>query len=56
MNETKRPIILLIEDERSLADVMAFNLQREGYEVSVAEDGPAGADRAAQLAPSLIIL
>ena len=56
MNETKRPMILLIEDDRSLADVMAFNLQREGYEVSVAEDGPAGADRAAQLAPSLIIL
>jgi len=32
--------ILLVEDERSLSEPLSFILEREGYEVSVAEDGP----------------
>lgn len=32
--------ILIVEDERSLSEPLSFILEREGYEVSVAEDGP----------------
>lgn len=33
--------IMLVEDEASLSEPLAFLLQREGYEVDVVEDGPA---------------
>jgi len=33
--------ILLVEDEPDLADPLAYLLRREGYEVEIAEDGPA---------------
>jgi two-component system response regulator RegX3 len=32
--------IMLVEDEASLSEPLAFLLQREGYEVDVVEDGP----------------
>ena len=31
--------ILIIEDERALTNVLAYNLEREGFEVTVAHDG-----------------
>ena len=31
--------ILLVEDDSALADVLVYNLQQAGYEVSVAHDG-----------------
>ena len=31
-----RPRVLLIEDERSLTEVLSYNLQREGYDTFVA--------------------
>jgi len=31
--------VLIIEDERALSDVLAYNLQREGYDTIVAHDG-----------------
>lgn len=33
--------ILIVEDEPSLSEPLAFLLAREGYEIEVAEDGPA---------------
>ena len=33
--------ILLVEDEPDLADPLAYLLRREGYDVEIAEDGPA---------------
>ena len=44
-----RPRILVIEDERALTDVLAYNLQREGYEVVVAHDGQEGLRKARKL-------
>jgi two-component system response regulator RegX3 len=32
--------ILIVEDEESLSEPLAFILQREGYQTTVAEDGP----------------
>ncbi len=48
--------ILIIEDEHDLADLIAFNLQNEGYGVTVANDGLAGLERALEAPPDLIIL
>ena len=48
--------ILIIEDERDIADLVGFNLERAGYEVLKAHDGITGADMAIQLRPDLVIL
>lgn len=39
-------LILLVEDERDLAEPLAFALEREGFEVSLAETGKAALARA----------
>lgn len=36
--------VLLVEDEPDLADPLAYLLRREGFEVEIAEDGPAALD------------
>ena len=51
-----RPRILVVEDERQLTDVLKYNLEREGYEVAVANDGPEGLRKAQMNVPDLIIL
>jgi two-component system phosphate regulon response regulator PhoB len=48
--------ILIIEDERDIADLVAFNLEREGFRTVVAPDGIAGLKEATRLAPDLILL
>jgi len=48
--------ILIIEDERPLAEVLAFNLKREGFEVLTAGDGQEGLRRALTALPDLIVL
>jgi two-component system phosphate regulon response regulator PhoB len=53
MSKTK---ILIIEDERNLADVLAMNLQREGFEVLTAYDGADGLRQAQLRLPDLIVL
>ena len=51
-----RPRILIIEDERALTDVLAYNLQREGYDVTIAHDGKEGLRKAQMQTPDLILL
>jgi two-component system phosphate regulon response regulator PhoB len=48
--------ILIIEDERDLLDLIAFNLEREGYRVLTALDGKDGLEKARTRHPDLIIL
>ena len=48
--------LLIIEDERPLAEVLSYNLRREGYEVLVAHDGQEGLRQAELKAPDLVIL
>lgn len=45
-----------MEDEESLADSVRYNLEREGYSVSVAADGRRALDRFRSDGPSLVIL
>jgi two-component system phosphate regulon response regulator PhoB len=48
--------VLIIEDEKDLAEIIAFNLRREGYTPVVAQDGEAGLDLARADRPDLILL
>lgn len=48
--------ILIIEDERSLVDVLTYNFKKEGFEVLSATDGQEGLRRAQTALPDLIVL
>lgn len=48
--------ILIIEDEKSLSEVLEYNLTREGYQVFTAVDGREGLDKARILQPDLVVL
>ena len=48
--------ILIIEDEKSLSEVLEYNLTREGYQVFTAVDGREGLDKARILQPDLVAL
>ena len=48
--------ILIIEDEGAIAEGIAYNLRREGYEVTRAADGESGLAEARRLRPSLVLL
>lgn len=48
--------VLIIEDERNLADVLALNLVREGFEVYTSYDGADGLRQAQLRLPDLIVL
>jgi len=48
--------VLIIEDERDLADLLAFNLEKEGYRTLISQDGVMGLEKARELSPDLILL
>lgn len=48
--------VLIIEDDRSLSDVLSYNLEQAGYGVAVAHDGQDGLNRAQHDPPDVIIL
>src|SRR5919106_2700143 len=49
-------MILLVEDEASLAESFRYNLEREGFRVTVAPDGNRGLERFRSERPSLVVL
>ncbi len=48
--------ILIVEDEPTLQDTLAYNLQRAGYEVRLTGNGLEGLELAASFQPNLIVL
>src|SRR5512144_1760586 len=48
--------ILIIEDERDVADLIAINLRKAGFNVSAAADGADGLQKARDNRPDFIIL
>lgn len=48
--------VLIVEDDRALADVLSYNLAQAGYEVSVARDGQDALNQAQVKLPDLVIL
>src|SRR6478752_3466667 len=48
--------ILIVEDERDIADLIGFNLERAGYEIIKAHDGVEGTELALRERPDLLLL
>lgn len=48
--------IAVIEDEKTISDIIKYNLEKEGYEVQVAYDGEAGLELINKIDPDLIML
>lgn len=48
--------ILLVEDEGALSEPLSFLLEREGYEITIAEDGPAAVAEFERNAAELVLL
>lgn len=53
MNQKK---ILLIDDEQDILEILSYNLEKEGYQVSTASNGNEGIEKAKQIIPDLILL
>jgi DNA-binding response OmpR family regulator len=48
--------VLVAEDERNLAEALSFLMQRAGFEVTVARDGPSTIETARRIRPDIIVL
>ncbi len=54
MQEKKR--ILVVEDEKNIAAVLAYNIRKEGYECEIAYDGETGLEKALEGSFDLVLL
>src|SRR2546430_1860261 len=54
LSDTRR--ILVVEDERAIAEAVAARLRAEGFAVEVAADGPAAVAAAQRIRPDLVVL
>ena len=48
--------VLIIEDERTISDVLTYNLNEFGFEVQAATNGMEGIDRAKRFMPDVVLL
>jgi two-component system response regulator VicR len=48
--------VLIIEDEKSISDIIKYNLNKEGFETDTAYDGQSGLEKALSGGPDLILL
>ena len=48
--------ILVVDDEQPIADILKFNLEKEGYQVICAYDGGSAVELAFSEKPDLILL
>lgn len=48
--------ILVVDDEEPIQELLKFNLEKEGYRVRVAKDGPEALERVEKEQPDLIVL
>jgi DNA-binding response OmpR family regulator len=48
--------IAVIEDEQTIASAVAARLRTEGFDVEIANDGPAGVDLVRRFVPDLVVL
>jgi DNA-binding response OmpR family regulator len=56
MNQANDSLILVVEDEPSIAEVVCLYLQRAGYQAIRANDGQAALEILSQRTPSLVVL
>ena len=48
--------VLIVEDEKALAEILEYNFKKEGYVVDTASDGEIALDKIIFKAPDLVIL
>lgn len=48
--------ILVVDDEKPIADILQFNLQKEGYHVICAYDGEEALEKVEEIQPDLMLL
>jgi two-component system, OmpR family, phosphate regulon response regulator PhoB len=51
-----KPLILIVDDEDSLVEILRYNLERAGFEVTAARDGEEALTLIAERAPDLVVL
>jgi DNA-binding response OmpR family regulator len=56
MAEHSRGSVLVVDDEPTIAEVVARYLERAGYRTRIAADGPRAIDAAAEQRPDLVVL
>ena len=56
MNGHRRTGVLVVDDEQTIAEVVARYLERAGYETSVAHDGEQAIETADRVQPDLVVL
>ena len=54
--EQKAKKILIVEDEKDISEILSYNLLKQGYDVSVANDGETGLNKALTGMFDLILL
>jgi CheY-like chemotaxis protein len=50
------PVVLIVEDNPINRDVLGRRLEKRGYSVRFAEDGPSGIEAAGRLRPDVILM
>lgn len=55
-SDKAKKYILVIEDEKEMADIIIQILEREGYEVDVAHDGQDGLNKIKTTKPDMVLL
>ena len=55
-DDTAQPLVLVVEDEAAQAEIIAYNLEREGYRVARAADGDRAMEMLADERPDLVVL
>ena len=56
LGEFMEQMILVIEDDATLREALAYNLARQGYAIDTADNGLTGLDLARRINPDLILL
>jgi two-component system, OmpR family, alkaline phosphatase synthesis response regulator PhoP len=56
MNEVNRPRVLVVDDDRDILELLAYNLEKDGYRVKVVEDSKKVIRAAKTFQPDLIVL
>ncbi len=49
-------VVVVVEDEQSIAEAVAARLRSEGYAVEIAADGPSGVELCDRVRPALVVL
>jgi CheY-like chemotaxis protein len=55
LTKKRSPVILVVDDEKVIADTLSIILRKSGFETMTAYNGPAALELAAKLTPDLLI-